>query len=85
MLLGTGLELCFCFANLVAAIQPILATMDEPVPLATATSIFILAITTVSTFGEIAPSTINLEQTLVSFAIENDMLSLSDAEVNQVQ
>ena len=80
MLLGTSLELCFCLANLVAAIQPILANLDEPVPLATATSIFILAVTTGSTFGEIATNTINIEQTLVSLAIEKDFLSQMSSE-----
>ena len=37
MLLGTSLEMCFCFANLVAAVQPkkkpILANYEEPVPI----------------------------------------------------
>ena len=61
LLLGTSLEICFCFANLIASIQPIVANLQEPIPLINATIIFAFGVSTASSFRKIATNSINLE------------------------
>ena len=46
-LVSISLELCFCFANLMAAFTPILASMDKPVPMLAFCGFSILGIITV--------------------------------------
>lgn len=66
LLLGTSLEICFCFANLMASIQPVVANLKEPIPLINAIVIFTFGVTTASSFRKIPTNSINVEQTIVS-------------------
>mmetsp|Transcript_12808 Transcript_12808/g.21677 ORF Transcript_12808/g.21677 Transcript_12808/m.21677 type:complete len:104 (-) Transcript_12808:235-546(-) len=65
-LLGVCLEICFCFANVVAASSPILASMQKPIPLIVISSFCIVGITTVRSFHLIREESLDIAHTILS-------------------
>mmetsp|Transcript_8570 Transcript_8570/g.14458 ORF Transcript_8570/g.14458 Transcript_8570/m.14458 type:complete len:96 (-) Transcript_8570:118-405(-) len=71
MLMATSLEMCFCFANIVASTSPIFASMAQPVPLIVFCSFCMLGLTIVNSLGQVGIKKVDVEKSILSVIEES--------------
>lgn len=72
-LISAGLEISFCFANMIGSTSPSFASKDKPIPLICYMIYCILGLSVLSTFARDPKKQINIEKSIASLIDASEM------------